>query len=230
MLILLSEFEKAKKRTLFFIKLFILGFVSCVIVIIILTAYYQGLFKAYYPNSLALIYQELTLIEFFWMIILLLSFFFMNNIVWYYISYNLNKKSIKTLNFAEKNDVNDIICFTCGIERHIDNFKKENSKEIKPIKIFSVKGYFCKDCYLKYSWISLGTIILIPITYFLCILFIDLILFGINLSIIPESIDYLTSIISPVFILMIFIFVIYAIHVNIKISKIYGSKEQKFMN
>lgn len=225
MLILLSEFERAKKKALLFIKLLMLGFISCFIIIIILTVFYQGLIKAYYLGSLAPISQELTIIEIFWMIALLFSFFFMNTIIWYYISYDLSKKSIITLNFAEKNDVNESICYKCGIERSSDNFKKKSNQGIKLIKILNVRGYFCKECSQHYSHISLGTILLIPLLYLLCIILVIPLLSLINLSFIPESFRYLYSTIFPVFILTIFTFVVYGIKISNKISKIYGSKE-----
>jgi len=229
MLVLLSDLEKAKKRTLLLIKLSILGFLSCIIVIIMLTAYYQELIEAYYPGFLALIYQELTLIEFFWMIVILLLFFFMNTIIWYYISYDLNKKSIKILNFVEKSKTKDIVCCKCGIERASENFIKKSNQGIKLVRIFNVEGYFCKRCYQHYSNMSLITIILIPIIYFLCIILIIPFLMGIGLSFVPKSHWFLYSTVFPVFIITIFTFVGYIIYNKIKISKIYNIKKQKFM-
>jgi len=228
--ILPNYLEKAKKRTLLFIKLLILGFLTCFILIIILTAYYQGLIKAYYPGSLAPIYRQLTLIEFFWIITLLISFIFLNIIIWYYISYDLIIKSLTTMSFAKKYDDNEIICYKCGTYMSLKNLNNKSNQILKLVKIFKVKGYFCKECYQNYSRISLGTIILVPIIYFLNIIFTNSFLIGIDLSYIPKSYHYLTLTMFPVFFLAIIVFSIYFIYGNFKISKIYGSKEQKFIN
>ncbi|MFW9968867.1 MAG: hypothetical protein ACFFDF_01620 [Candidatus Odinarchaeota archaeon] len=229
MRILLSDFEKGKKRTSIFIRLSILGFSSCFIVIILLTAYYQGLINAYYPGDLAPIHQLLTMMEFFWMIGILSLFFFINTTIWYNISYGLKKKSIKILDYANKNDVNDVICYKCGKERSNEISRKNERGGIKLTVIFSVKGYFCKECYHYYSNLSLFTIILIPLIYFLCIILILPFLMGIGLSFIPESYWYLYSTVFPVFIITIFVFITYIIYNKLKIMKIYGIKEQKFM-
>ena len=221
--ILSNELERTKNRTLLVLKVLILGFISCFIVIIILTAYYRDLIKGYYsgflgpdnfPGSLVPIYQGLALIEIFWMIILLLSFIFMNTIIWYYISYDLIKKTVI------KFDHDEITCYKCLI--HIPSKSPtKNSPRLTPIKIFNVKGYFCKKCYRHYFNISLGTIILIPIIYFLYVPLTVLILYLMNLSYIP-TINYLIETSLPVFILSIFVIFIYAIYGGTKFSKIYN--------
>lgn len=221
MLNLLAEFEKKKKRTLLIVLFLFLGFVSCCIAVVISTASYQGLIKAYYPSSLAPIYHELTFLEFLWMIFILLSFFFMNTSIWYYISYDLHKKSIITLTFAEKNGLTNPICYKCGIGRSSNSISKNGIQGVKHIKFFNVKGQFCRNCSRRFLRISLGTIMLIPIIYFLCISLIVPILMGINLSYIPESSYYLSLTILPVFILTILIVIIYALYNKIKISKLY---------
>jgi len=208
--ILPNEFERTKKRILLLIKFLILGFISCFIVIVILTAYYRGLIKEYYPGSLTPIYQELTLIKFFWMILLLLSFFFMNTIIWYYISYDLIKKAVITQKFDEKFDDDGIICFKCRtfIPSKIST---KSISGLTPLKIFNVNGYFCEECYKHHFRISLGTIILIPIIYSLYIILIIPFLNLINLLYIPESYYYLFQTIFPVLILSVSIILIYAI-------------------
>ncbi len=234
MLILLSKFEKAKKTTLLLIKFLILGFFSCFIIIIILTSYYQELIKVYYPGSLAPIYQELTLIEFFWMVFFLISFIFINTIIWYYISYDLIKKVVITQKGDQKFNNDEIICFKC--QTHIPSKKlTKNSSRLTPLKIFNIKGYFCEKCYKHYFMISLGTIILVPIIYFLYIPFTVLFLYLLNFSFIPESLNYLIQIsnlaffFQPVIIFSIFILIIYAIYRISKISKLYDIKNQKFI-
>jgi len=220
--ILSNELERTKNRTLLLIKFLILGFISCFIVIIILTAYYRDLIKGNYSGSLVPIYQELALIEIFWMIILLLSFIFMNTIIWYYISYDLIKKTVITQKFYEKVDDDEIICYKCGT--HVPSKKPtKNSSGLAPIKIFNVNGYFCKECYKHYFRISLGTIILVPIIYYLYLIFTTPILYLMNLSYIP-TIHYIIQTSFPVFILSIFVIIIYAIYSSIKISKIYDIK------
>ena len=223
---------KATPRTLLLIKFLILGLISCFIVIIILTAYYRDLIKGIYsgslgpdnfPGSLVPIYQELALIEIFWMIFLLFSFFFMNTIIWYYISYALIKKTVKTQKFDEKFDDDEIICYKSRI--HVSSKKlTKNSSELTPIKIFNVNGYFCEKCYRHYFMISLGTIILVPIIYYpLYLLLTTLILYLMNLSSIPTQ-QYLLETSSLVFILSIFVMFIYAIYGYRKISKVYHIK------
>ena len=234
MLILLSKFEKAKKTTLLLIKFLILGFFSCFIIIIILTAYYQELIKVYYPGSLAPIYQELTLIEFFWMVFFLISFIFINTIIWYYISYDLIKKVVLTQKGDQKFNNGEIICFKCQTHIPSKNSTK-NSSRLTPLKIFNIKGYFCEKCYKHFFMISLGTIILVPIIYFLYIPFTILFLYLLNFSFIPESLNYLIQIsnlaffFQPVIIFSIFILIIYAIYRISKISKLYDIKNQKFI-
>ena len=229
--ILSNELERTKNRTLLLIKFLILGFISCFIVIIILTAYYRDLIKGYYsgslgadifPGSLIPIYQELALIEIFWLIILLLSFIFMNTIIWYYISFGLIKKTVITQKFNEKIGDDEIICFKC--RTHVPSkLPTKNRSRLTPIKIFNIKGYFCEKCYRHYFMISLGTIILVPIIYFLYMPFAALILYLMNLSYIP-TIHYLIETSLPVFILSIFVIIIYAIYGYNKISKIYDIK------
>jgi len=230
--ILANELERKQNRTLLLIKLLILGFISCFIVIIILTAYYRDLIKGYYsgslgadifPGSLVPIYQELALIEIFWLIILLLSFIFMNTIIWYYISYDLNKKTVITQKFDEKIGDDEIICYKCLT--HIPSkMPTKNSSGLTPIKIFNVKGYFCEKCYRHYFMISLGTIIFVPIIYFLYIPFTVFILYLMNLSHIP-TIHYIIETSFPVFIISFFVIIIYAIYGGSKFSKIYNVKD-----
>ncbi len=220
--ILSNELERMKNRTLLVIKFLILGFISCFIIIILLTAYYRDLIKGNYSGSLVPIYQELALIEIFWLIILLLSFIFMNTIIWYCISYDLIKKTLITQKFDEKIDDDEIICYKCGT--HVPSKKpKKNSSRLTPIKIFNVKGYFCKECYRHYFIISLGTIILVPITYYLYLVFTTPILYFMNLSSIPTQ-HYIIETSFPVLVLSIFVIIIYAIYSSIKISKIYDIK------
>lgn len=221
--ILSNELEREKNRTLLLIKFLILGFISCFLVLFILTAYYRDLIKENFPGSLVPIYQELALIEIFWMIILLLSFIFINTIIWYYISYNLNKKIVITLNFNEKIADDEITCYKCGT--HVPSKKpKKNSSGLAPIKIFNVNGYFCKECYKHYFRISLGTIILVPIIYYLYMFVYVPILYLMNLSYIPPQ-HYLIETSFPVFILSIFVIIIYAIYGSCKFSKIYNIKD-----
>ncbi len=161
------------------------------------------------------------------MTILLLAFFFINTTIWYYISYNLSKKSITTLTLAEKNDVDDIICYKCGIERSSDYLKQKYFKtRIKFIKILNVEGYFCEDCSQYYYHVSLGTILLTPLVYFLCIMLVIPLLNSINLFYIPKSWHYLMYTIFPVIILTFFVCVFYSNKISSKLSKIYYSKEK----
>lgn len=230
--ILSNELERTKNRTLLLLKFLILGFISCFIIIIILTAYYRDLIKRYYsgflgpdnfPGSLVPIYQELALIEIFWLIILLLSFIFMNTTIWYYISYDLIKKTVITQKFDEKIDDDKIICYKCGT--HVPSKKpKKNSSGLAPIKIFNVNGYFCKECYKHYFRISLGTIILVPIIYYLYMFVYVPILYLMNLLYIPPQ-HYLIETSFPVFILSIFVIIIYGIYGSCKFSKIYNIKD-----
>ncbi len=227
-----NELERTKNRTLLLLKFLILGFLSCFIVIIILTAFYLDLIKEYYsgplgpdffPGSLVPIYQELALIEIFWLIILLISFIFMNTIIWYYISYDLIKKTAITQKFSEKIGDNETICYKC--QTHIPTkMLTKNSSGLTPIKIFNVKGYFCEQCCRHYFMISLGTIILVPIIYFLYMPFTVFILYLMNLSSIPP-VHYLIESSFPVFILSFFVIFIYAIYGSRKISKIYNVKD-----
>ncbi|MFX1573684.1 MAG: hypothetical protein ACFFB0_13120 [Promethearchaeota archaeon] len=229
-----NELERTKNRTLLLLKFLILGFLSCFVVIIIMTAYYLNLIKEnysgplgpdFFPGSLVPIYQELALIEIFWLIILLISFIFMNTIIWYYISYDLIKKTAITQKFSEKISDNETICYKCQTHIPTKIFTK-NRSGLTPIKIFNVKGYFCERCYRHYVIISLGTIILIPIIYYLYIPFTGFILNLMNLSSIPP-VDYLIESSFPVFVVSIFLFIIYAIYGRRKISKIYNVKDKK---
>lgn len=231
------DLERKQNRTLLLIKLLIIGFISCIIVIIMLTAYYRDLIKMNYsgslgpdnfPEALVPIYQGLALIEIFWMIILLLSFIFLNTIIWYYISYDLTKKTVIIQKIDEKIDDEAIICYKC--QTHVPSkISTKNSSRLTPIKIFNVKGYFCEKCYRYYFMISLGTIILVPIIYFLYMPFATLILYVMNLSYIP-TVNYIIESSFPVFILSILIIFIYAIYGRYKISKIYDSQFLKFIN
>jgi len=220
--IISNELERRKNRTLLVIKCLILGYISCFIVVIILTAYYRILIKGNYSGSLVPIYQELALIEIFWLIFLLLSFIFINTIIWYYISYDLIKKIVITQKFDEKFDDDAIICYKCGTHVLSKKFTK-NSSRLPPIKIFNVNGYFCKECYTHYFIISLVTIILVPIIYYLYFIFTTPILYFMNLPSIPTQ-QYIIETAFPVFILSIIVIIIYAIYSSIKISKIYDIK------
>jgi len=201
-----------------------------------LTAYYRDLIKRNYsgslgpdnfPQSLVPIYQELALIEIFWMIILLLSFIFLNTIIWYYISYDLTKKTVIIQKIDDEIDDDAILCYKC--QTHVSSkVITKNSSRLTPIKIFNVKGYFCEKCYRYYFMISLGTIILVPIIYFLYMPFATLILYVMNLSYIP-TVNYIIESSFPVFILSILIIFIYAIYGRYKISKRYDSKFLKFI-
>ena len=231
-----NELERKQNRILLLIKLLILGFISCFIVIIMLTAYYRDLIKRNYsgslgpdnfPESLVPIYQELALIEIFWMIILLLSFIFLNTIIWYYISYDLTKKTVIIQKIDEKIDDDAILCYKCHTHVSSKEITKKSSR-LTPIKIFNIKGYFCEKCYRHYFMISLGTIILVPIIYFLYMPFTTLILYVMNLSYIP-TVNYIIESSFPVFILSILIIFIYAIYGRHKIFKIYDSKFLKFI-
>ena len=236
MLILLGEFEKVKKRTLLLLKVLVLGLISCFLVIFILTAYYRDLIKRYYsgplgpdsfPGSLVPIYQELALFEIFWLIVLLLSLIFLNAIIWYCISYDLIKKIEITQKLNEKFNNDEKICYKC--RTHIlSKSHTKNSSKVTPIKIFNVNGYFCEKCYGHYYIISLGTIILVPIIYFLYPPLAIFILFLMNLSYIPP-IHYLTQTSIPVFIFAFCVIIIYAIYGKIKTSKIYNTKDYKLI-
>ena len=150
MIILLSDLEKIKKKMLLYIKFFGLGIISCFTLVIVLSAFYQGLVQVYYPWPATPIHQELNIIEILWMITLLLQLFFINTTIWYFISYKLSSKSIKNIKIAEKNEGSNQICYNCGIESSIENIKTNKSKEIRSTQIFGVKGHFCKGCYKKY--------------------------------------------------------------------------------
>ncbi len=227
-----NELERTKNRTLLLLKFLILGFLSCFIGIIILTAYYRDLIKEcysgplgpdFFPGSLVPIYQELALIEIFWLLILLISFIFMNAIIWYYISYDLIKKTAITQKFSEKIGDNEKICYKC--HTHIPTkMLTKNSSELTPIRIFNVKGYFCEQCYRHYVMISLGTIILVPIIYYLYMPFTVFILYLFNLPSMPPE-HYLIESSFPVLILSFFVIFIYAIYGSKKISKIYNGKD-----
>jgi len=151
-----------------------------------------------------------------------IKFIFMNTIIWYYISYDLIKKTVITQKFYEQVDGDEIICYKCGT--HVPSKKStKNISGLASIKIFNVNGYFCKECYKHYFRISLGTIILVPIIYYLYLVFTTPILYLMNLSYIP-TIHYIIETSFPVFILSIFVIIIYAIYSSIKISKIYDIK------
>jgi hypothetical protein len=223
-----NELERTKNRTLLVIIFLIIGFISCFIILTILTAYYRDLIKKYYsgplmvgtfPGSIVPFHQEITTIEIFWMLNLLLSFIFMNATIWYCISYGLIKKAAKSHKSEEKINDEVIICFRC--RTHI--YKKlstKNSSGLTPIKIFNIKGYFCQRCYRHYFMLSLGTIILVPIIYFLYLPFAVFILYLMNLSYIP-TIHYLQESSYLVLIISLIAVFIYLIYGSNKTSKIY---------
>lgn len=227
MQILSNELELTKKRTLGVLKYLILVLVSCFIVIIILTAYYRDFIRSYYsgslgpdnfPPSLIPIYQELALIEIFWLIFVLISFIIINAVIWYYISYDLIKKTSIDQKLDEKLDSDEILCYKCR-SHVLSNLPTKINFELTPIKIFNVKGYFCERCYRRYFMISLGTILLVPIIYFFYMPLSVFILFLMNLPSIPP-IQYLIETSLPVFVLSFFVIFIYAIYRG-NYSKIY---------
>ncbi len=230
MLTLLTDVKKTKKKLKTFLATTISGIVISFIVMFLITFYYNVLKSMHIAISFAIYPQELAILEFLWMIFVLLAFFFLNLIIWYYISYQLSKKSIKTLTLATDAKILEEVCYSCGIKSLTSAIEKRNNQGVKHSKLFSIEGNFCNKCFQNYSQISLGTIIMIPIIYFLylfSILFTSPILMALGLPNMPNSYWYLYSMIFPVFILSIFPIILYYITVKVKISKIYGRNQQK---
>ncbi|MFX0011039.1 MAG: hypothetical protein ACFE9R_12040, partial [Candidatus Hermodarchaeota archaeon] len=111
----LIEFTKLKKRNRIVLNIIIIGLALCYTAVLLLSAYFTGLIKGQYSGELGISLYEATLIEFLWMVFLLLSFYLTNLIFWYYYSYNLIKRIIRTLESAGTNINNDALCYICGI-------------------------------------------------------------------------------------------------------------------
>jgi len=225
MLTFLAEVKKTKKRLGIFLISSILGLVSCVIVIVVLTMFYQGLLLVYDSSNFPLASPELALIEFIWLVFVLLSFFFMNIIIWYYVSYGLSKKSIIALGSVAKDEKGAGVCYSCGKKSYSMAPENRSNQEIKPSRLFNIEGFFCKKCYQNYSLKSIVTIILIPALYVLNIYLIVLLLMVLGFSHIPNSIGYFLTSFLSFFIFSIIIIIIAFIIAKIKITKIYGKNQ-----
>lgn len=223
----LTAFKKLKKRIRIVLNIIIIGLGLCYITVLLLSGYFTGLIKGQYSDALVISLNEETLIEFLWMVFLLLSFYLINLIIWYYYSYNLIKRFIRTLESMGTNINNDALCYSCGIESVPDVLKIESKEIIKPNKLFNIRGNFCRRCFQRYSQISILTVILIPATYILILLFTLILLMILRLSYIPESYWYLFSMILPVLILSIIAIIPYSITIKWRISKFYGRDKLK---
>ncbi len=104
---------------------------------------------------------------------IIVSYF--TNVTYFMINYTLiraKKKKIQDYlrhhememakNKDESQSKTNTICKGCGVKLSISMFKNRNEEFIKP-KIFflSIKGYFCKKCYKKYSFLFIIDILLL---------------------------------------------------------------------
>ncbi|MEJ2295939.1 MAG: hypothetical protein P8Y23_14375, partial [Candidatus Lokiarchaeota archaeon] len=132
--------------------------------------------------------------------------------------------SINLLNSAEKSDSNDIFCYNCGIKKSRENLQNKTTHEVKLLRIFNIEGYYCKECYQKYSGDTLGTILIASVIYFFLVFLILPLIAVFGISFVPESYWYLYATIVPVLIFMQFTMGLYLIYNRTKVSKIYGRK------
>ena len=216
------EIKKAKKKTALILKILIIGLVSCLTGLTFLTAGYQALIKEYYPGSLALIYSELFLLELLWMIVLLIIFMILNIIIWYSLHYRFISKSIIKLEPVKEPETTELICYKCGTKVLHKTSNNTGNHDLKSLEIFNIKNNLCKRCFQSYLRRAASSIIFVPLTYLLIMLFIPLILVIKDFVYLPDSYNYLFLSFTSVLLYSIIMIIIYLIRGSIYSSKIYN--------
>ena len=199
-----------------------IGLVSCLTGFTFLTTGYQAFVKEYYPGSLAPIYSELFLLELLWMIILLIIFMMVNIIIWYSLHYRFISKSIIKLEPVKELETTDLICFKCGTNVLHKTSNNGGNHDLKSLEIFNKKNNLCKRCFQSYLRQSYSSIIFVPLTYFLIMLLIPLILGIKDWVYLPDSYNYLFLSFGSVLLYSVIIIIIYLIRGSIYSSKIYN--------
>jgi len=216
------EIKKAKKKIALILKILLIVLVSSLIGFTFLTVGYQALIKEYYPGFLALIYSELFLLEFLWMIVLLIIFMMINILIWYSLHYSFISKSIIKLEPLEQPETTELICYKCGTKLLHKTSNNISNHEAKSLEIFNKNNNLCKRCFQSNLRRSASSIMFLPLTYLLIMLFIPLILVIRDFAYLPDSINYLLLSFTSVFFYSVITFTIYLICGSIYSSKIYN--------
>ena len=219
---LLLEIEKAKKKMALIIKILLMVLVSSIIGFIFLTIGYQALIKEYYPGSLAPIYFEIFLLELLWMIVLLIIFMMLNILIWYSLHYSFISKSTIKLETLKEPESTEINCYKCGTELLHKNCNNTVIHDDKSLEIFNKKNNLCKRCFQSYLRRSASSIMFVPLTYLLIMLFLPLILVIKDFAYLPDSYNYLFLSFGSVLLYSVIISFIYLICGSIYSSKIYN--------
>ena len=216
------EIKKAKKKTALILKILIIGLVSCLTGFTFLTVGYQALINEYYPGSLAPIYSELFLLELLWMIVILINFMIVNIIIWYSLYYRFINKSIIKLEPLKEPDTTKLICYKCGTKVLQKTSNNKRNHDLKSLEIFNKSNNLCKRCFQSYLRQSASSIMFLPLTYLLIMLFIPLILVIKDFAYLPDSYNYLFLSFTSVLLYSIIMIIIYLIRGSIYSSKIYN--------
>ena len=216
------EIKKAKKKTALILKILLIVLVSCLIGFIFLTVGYQALIKEYYPGFFAPIYSELFLLELIWMIILLIIFTMINILIWYSLHYRFINKSIIKLEPIKEPETTQLICYRCGTKLLHKTSNNIGNHDVKSLEIFNKKKNLCKKCFQSYLIQSASSIMFLPLTYLLILLFLPLILVIKDFAYLPDSYNYLLLSFSSVLLYSVITFTIYLICGSIYSSKIYN--------
>jgi len=216
------EIKKAKKKTALILKILIIGLVSCLTGFTFLTVGYQALINEYYPGSLAPIYSELFLLELLWMIVILIIFMMVNIIIWYSLHYRFISKSIIKLEPVKEPETTELICYKCGTKVLHKTSNNTGNHDLKSLEIFNIKNNLCKRCFQSYLRRAASSIIFVPLTYLLIMLFIPLILVIKDFVYLPDSYNYLFLSFTSVLLYSIIMIIIYLIRGSIYSSKIYN--------
>ncbi|MBD3196733.1 MAG: hypothetical protein GF317_16875 [Candidatus Lokiarchaeota archaeon] len=155
-----------KILTLVFLGIFISFLIMFILGLIVFTL------PIYHP--LSIVSLEISVLSFFWLIN-------------YSISYILRKQSLDYIGLLEVGEKNDFIissgrnsiCFGCGKKYTTSVYKRAKNDVVEPLFIFRTKGYFCKDCFRKYSiWRNLIWIVEITCLY---IIFLPITILHLNI-------------------------------------------------
>ncbi|MFX1395371.1 MAG: hypothetical protein ACFFAH_17690 [Promethearchaeota archaeon] len=194
------------------------GIIISSFLIIFLTNIYHFLIDSYLSNSIAPIYEEIVLLEYFWMAAFLLIFFFINLTIWFIISYLLIKRSLIQLAIIRNKQDNNFFCNICQKRITDKMIKIKINEKFKPIKLFNANGYYCKHCYKKIYLISIFTFLLIPAIYIIVYQIIRIYIFDINIRnqskkyyMVPLSFYYLEWLSLPFFYLTMVFLILYLI-------------------
>jgi len=216
------EIKRAKKKSSLILKILIIVLVSILTGFTFLTTAYQALIKEYYPGSLAPIYSELFLLELLWMIVLLIIFMMVNILIWYSLHYSFISKSIIKLEPVKEPVTTELIRYKCGTKLLHKTSNNIGNHDGKSLEIFNKSNNLCKRCFQSYLRQSASSIMFLPLTYLLIMLFIPLILVIKDFAYLPDSWNYLFLSFGSVFLYSVIISIIYLICGSIYSSKIYN--------